>query len=222
MRYRGFIIETSADEDDVTCNIYTVEDKDQQFPLDEISLTIGEDIDELSDKEILPYAAEYIDKNILDLLQLREEARNSLLYQKLGRAVSFTGEYHSDKEQYDTIKTQIGLSYDDIREIGLKSLVRFFDKDSYAQTIAEYMIDQGTEQTESGNFRFSFAKINERFGTSFPDDKEMLDKIVSSLLGYESVTDVNAAKDFNIKFNPDYCPYVEVDEGFNNTPTLLM
>lgn len=76
MRYRGFIIETSADEDDVTCNIYTAEDKDQQFPLDEISLTIGEDIDELSDKEILPYAAEYIDKNILDLLQLREEARN--------------------------------------------------------------------------------------------------------------------------------------------------
>ena len=76
MRYRGFIIETSADEDDVTCNIYTAEDKDQQFPLDEISLTIGEDIDELSDKEILPYAIEYIDKNILDLLLLREEAHN--------------------------------------------------------------------------------------------------------------------------------------------------
>ncbi|MBS6440565.1 MAG: hypothetical protein KH365_07760 [Clostridiales bacterium] len=79
MRYRGFIIETSA-EGDATCNIFAAEDKDRQFPLDEISLGIGMDIDELSDRDILPYAVEFIDKNILDLLQLREETRNKLLY----------------------------------------------------------------------------------------------------------------------------------------------
>ena len=222
MRYRGFIIETSADEDDVTCNIYTAEDKDRQFPLDEISLGIGMDIDELSDRDILPYAVEFIDKNILDLLQLREETRNKLLYQRLGRAVCFIGEFQSGRELYDTIKTQIGLSDDDIREIAFKSLVPFFNKKSYAQTIAEYMIDKGTERTESGNDRFSFSEINECFGTSLPDNKEMLDKIVASLSDSEIVADMNTSEEFALTFNPDYCPYVEDDEGFNNTPTLLM
>lgn len=215
MRYRGFIIESSADEDVAICSIFTAEDMNRQFPLDEISLTIGEDIDELSDQAVLPYAIEHIDKNILELLQLREEARNSLLYQGLGRAVCFIGELQSGEKLYDTLKSQIGLSDDDIREIGYKSLVPFFDKSSYAQTIAAYMTDEGTEQTESGNHHFSFTEINERFGTSLPGDHEMMDRIISAL-DSTIVADVDTTEAFDLTFHLDYCPYAGSDEELDD------
>lgn len=92
----------------------------------------------------------------------------------LGRAVCFLGEFQSGEELYDTLTDQIGLTDDEIREIGFKSLAPFFNRDYYAQTIAEYLIDEGTDKTHSGNYHFSFAEVNERFGTSLPGDKEMI------------------------------------------------
>ena len=89
----------------------------------------------------------------------------------LGRAVCFLGEFQSGEELYDTLTDQIGLTDDEIREIGFKSLAPFFNRDYYAQTIAEYLIDEGTDKTHSGNYHFSFAEVNERFGTSLPCDK---------------------------------------------------
>lgn len=113
----------------------------------------------------------------------------------LGRAVCFLGEFQSGEELYDTLTDQIGLTDDEIREIGFKSLAPFFNRDYYAQTIAEYLIDEGTDKTHSGNYHFSFAEVNERFGTSLPGDKEMLEKIVSAL-DSEIVADVDATEDF--------------------------
>ena len=210
MRYRGFITEPSTDEQEVVCHIFAAEDTKQQFSLDEIRLTLGEDISELSDRAILPHVIKHIDKNILDFLLLREEARNSILRQGLGRAVCFIGESQSGVELYDTLKDQIGLSDDEIRELGFKSLVPFFDKSSYAQTIAAYMTDEGTEQTESGNHHFSFTEINERFGTSLPGDHEMMDRIISAL-DSTIVADVDTTEDFDLTFHLDYCPYAESD-----------
>ena len=221
MRYRGFIIDSSVDEDEVTCNIFTAEDTKRQFPLDEIRLTLGEDISEQSDHAILPHIIKHMDKNILDLLLLREEARNSILCQSLGRAVCFIGGSQSGEELYDTLKDQLGLSEDQIREIGFESLVPFFDKSSYAQTIAAYMTDEGTEQTESGNYHFSFAEINERFGTSLPGDREMMEHIVSAL-DSEIVADADTAEDFNLTFYLDYCPYAESDEDLDDMLTQYM
>ena len=124
----------------------------------------------------------------------------------LGRAVCFLGEFQSGEELYDTLTDQIGLTDDEIREIGFKSLAPFFNRDYYAQTIAEYLIDEGTDKTHSGNYHFSFAEVNERFGTSLPGDKEMLEKIVSAL-DSEIVADVDATEDFDLTFYLDYCPY---------------
>lgn len=104
----------------------------------------------------------------------------------LGRAVCFLGEFQSGEELYDTLTDQIGLTDDEIREIGFKSLAPFFNRDYYAQTIAEYLIDEGTDKTHSGNYHFSFAEVNERFGTSLPGDKERLDnEIARTLEGYD-------------------------------------
>ena len=59
----------------------------------------------------------------------------------LGRAVCFLGEFQSGEELYDTLTDQIGLTDDEIREIGFKSLAPFFNRDYYAQTIAEYTVN---------------------------------------------------------------------------------
>ena len=147
--------------------------------------------------------------------------KKSRLADMLGRAVCFLGEFQSGEELYDTLSDQIGLTDDEIREIGFKSLVPFFNRDYYAQTIAEYLIDEGTDKTHSGNYHFSFAEVNERFGTSLPGDKEMLDKIVSSL-DSEIVADVDATEDFDLTFYLDYCPYAEDGEELEDTPTQQM
>lgn len=139
----------------------------------------------------------------------------------LGRAVCFLGEFQSGEELYDTLTDQIGLTDDEIREIGVKSLAPFFNRDYYAQTIAEYLIDEGTDKTHSGNYHFSFAEVNERFGTSLPGDKEMLEKIVSAL-DSEIVADVDATEDFDLTFYLDYCPYAEDAEELDDTPTQQM
>lgn len=47
----------------------------------------------------------------------------------LGRAVCFLGEFQSGEELYDTLTDQIGLTDDEIREIGFKSLAPFFNRD---------------------------------------------------------------------------------------------
>ena len=102
----------------------------------------------------------------------------------LGRAVCFLGEFQSGEELYDTLTDQIGLTDDEIREIG-------------------------------------FAEVNERFGTSLPGDKEMLEKIVSAL-DSEIVADVDATEDFDLTFYLDYCPYAEDAEELDDTPTQQM
>ena len=39
-----------------------------------------------------------------------------------------------------------------------------------AKAIADYMLDEGSEQTSSGNWIFSYDEINNRFGTDLPKD----------------------------------------------------
>lgn len=63
--------------------------------------------------------------------------------------------------------------------------------------------------------------MNERFGTSLPSDKEMLDKIVSSL-DSEIVADVDATEDFDLTFYLDCCPYAEDGKELEDTPTQQM
>ena len=114
--------------------------------------------------------------------------------------ICFIGEFQAGEDLYNTLTDQLGMTDDEIRMIGFKSLVPFFDQNCYAQTIAEYMIDEGTELTSSGNYHFSFDEINERFGTNLPSDKAMLDILtcdtiveVSNLI-YQSILSGNCQR----------------------------
>ena len=117
---------------------------------------------------------------------------------------------------YVTLSEVIGMTDDEIREMGFTSLARYFDRDSYAQTIAEYIIDEGTADTMSGNIHIPFSEINERFGISLPSDTDMLNKIKDHLLKFsEIVSDLEVEEDFDLMFFTSYCPNYNDEDTFS-------
>ena len=77
-----------------------------------------------------------------------------------------------------------------------------------AQTIAEYMTAEGTEMTRSGSYIFCFDEINQLFGTSLPDDANMVEQITDAL-DPNIVADADTTEGFDLVFYLDYCPNVE-------------
>ena len=236
MRYRGFIItscfdggierynrETGKDEpcQGYYCQVYAGNDDMYSEQLDDFCLAAGHEIEDLSDAALKDGTCKYVDGMLHELEEGMNFNKKARLADMLGRAVCFLGEFQSGEELYDTLADQIGLTDDEIREIGFTSLVPFFNRDYYAQTIAEHLIDESTDNTHSGNYHFSFQEINERFGTSLPSDKELLEKIVSSL-DYEMVADVDTTEDFDLMFYLAYCPNAEDEEELDDTPTQQM
>lgn len=236
MRYRGFIItscfdsgierycrESGKDElcNGYYCQVYAGNDDMYADQIDDFCLAAGHEIEDLSDAALSDGIRKYVDGMFLELEEGRTFNKKARLADMLGKAVCFIGEFQSSEELYDTLTEQIGLTYDEIREIGFKSLAPFFNRDYYAQTIAEFLLDEGADKTHSGNYHFSFAEINERFGTSLPVDKEMMDKIVSAL-DSEIVANVDTTDDFDLMFYLDFCPYAEESEELENTPSQQM
>lgn len=226
MRYRGFNITNCVDHgierydfdkremktyDGYYCEIYPGNDDLYANRLDYFCLAAGREIPDMSDQALEDAICKYVDDNISSLKEGRADAVSNRNANLLGRAVCLIGELQSGEELYNTLTDQIGMSDDEIRMIGFKSLVPYFNRDYYAQTIAEYMTDEGSESTSSGNYHFPFGEINERFGTELPSDKEMLDKIVSSF-DPDIVADIDITEDFDLMFCLAYCPNAEEDE----------
>lgn len=57
----------------------------------------------------------------------------------------------------------------DAAKIGVQCIRRVLAKE-----IAEYMVETGCKKTMSGNYHFEFEDINEKFGTSLPNDDSLL------------------------------------------------
>ena len=105
------------------------------------------------------------------------------------------------------------MTDDEIRECGFQSLSEHFDKASYAQTIAEWLVKVGTENTTSCNWIIDFAKVNERYGVNLYEDKSLCDEIIEHLNRHEAILDVVTDEDaFDMNFGYLYCPYAEEHE----------
>ena len=75
----------------------------------------------------------------------------------LGRAVCFLGEFQSGEELYDTLTDQIGLTDDEIREIGFKSLAPFFNRDYYGkQAIANKLNEESVPRRHGTKLWYAF------------------------------------------------------------------
>ena len=82
------------------------------------------------------------------------------------------------------------------------------DRCQLARTIAEYMTAEGTEMTRSGSYIFYFDEINQLFGTSLPDDADMVEKITDAL-DSDIAADADMTEGFDLVFYLDHCPNAE-------------
>ena len=84
---------------------------------------------------------------------------------------------------------------------------------SYAQTIAEWLVKVGTENTTSCNMIIGFEKVNERYGVNLYEDEFLCDEIVEQLYRHEAILDVVTDENtFDMNFGYLYCPYAEEHE----------
>ena len=224
MRYRGLIITSqferwmeertngSAEEcSGFYCLVYNGSDGLYENMLDKFELIIGRDIENMSDEELSRGIIRYIDKNYERLDEAFSDAISNRTTDLFGRLLCYLGENENCEDFYVTLSQKIGLTDDEIRKAGFASLAPCFEKESYAQTIAEHLIDEGTANTYSGNYCFDYTEINERFGVALPVDDELLDMIVDSL-DKDIVADVVTGKDIDLMFYTQYCPNVEDEE----------
>ena len=225
MRYRGFIITSTPDSgierydstsnQDVICNgyycqIYDRDDDQYANRLNDFRLAEAYEIKDCSYGELERGIAKYVDCQYDDLVEERQYHFAKRQSDLLGRLVCWLGENESGEELYHTLSEVIGMKDDEIRAVGFTSFVPYFDREAYAQTIAEYLIDEGTNDTFSGNIHIPFSEINERYGVNLPTDKEMLDLISDALLEHgDIISDLETSKDFEMMFYTMYCPYAE-------------
>lgn len=208
MRYRGFNINCTPSDNDVLCEVFAGNDDLCENLLYEFTLypkiNISDDSKESVENAVIEYVNEYYDT----IVERQDEDISNRNADLLGRAVCWIGEFQSGEELYNTLTENIGLTDDEIRELGFTSLAPYFDRDGYAQTIAEYLIDNGTEFTHTGNWHFDFSEINKTFGVSLPSDTEMLKAIVDEL-DRNIVADIDTTEDFDLDFYLKYCPNCE-------------
>jgi len=221
MRYRGFIITSQLGKwtekktnlvvktcSNFYCQVYSGSDNLLENLLDKFELTIGRDIADMSDNELKRGIIQYIDaeyKRLEDIALKVVANRNADL---IGQMVRYLSENKTSEDLYFILHKEIGMTDDEIREAGLLSLVPFFDKKLYAQTIAAYIIDEGTKNTFTNNYTFEYYEINERFGVTLPIDIELLDMIKQNL-DKDIVDNVLMDKDIDVMFYSQFCPNVE-------------
>lgn len=210
MRYRGFNINCTPLDKDVLCEVFAGNDAYENLLFEFMlypGITISDDSKEAIENGVIKYVNEYYDT----ISERRDDDLSNRNATLLGRLVCWIGEFQSGEELYDTLSSDIGLTDNEIRELGFTSLSPYFDREDYAQTIAEYMTDAGCAFTHSGNWHFDFSEINKAFGVSLPSDKEMLDAIVDAF-DRNVVSDIDTTEDFDLMLYLAYCPNADEDE----------
>ena len=79
------------------------------------------------------------------------------------------------------------------------------------KSISDYMIAEGSEQTTSGNWIFTYDEINEQFGTDLPNDAELINQVAEYICAEKSdvVSDLDLSQGFDLDFYTDHCPNID-------------
>lgn len=234
MRYRGFEITAcpdngverynSAESRDELCNgffceIYAANDSQHSDRLDTFCLAEGYEIPDTSEESLADGIIQYVDENYYALLESKNEVKQKRTEELVGRLVCWLGENESGAELYDTLSQVIGMTDEEIREVGFSSLAPFFDREQYAQTIADWLIDNGTENSFSGSWIVHHEEIAERFGVNLKTDEELRNMVSRHL--YNS-SDIVAdfcmdADKVDLDFYLAHCPYYNQNEAENES-----
>ena len=198
----------------VNCEVYDKYDDGMAEQLDTFSLAVGPDIPDLRTVHIEKAIRDYVDNHNMYLNLGRNEAMVDRRTIPVGRLASRLGDSLEPGELYDLLSENVGMTDEEIRACGYMSLASFFDRAAYAQTIAEFMIHRGTENTTTGNWHFGFDDISARFGLDLKNDEEMVELIRQELYKQgDIISEVDIYDDdFDLMFYLNYCPYSDRDE----------
>lgn len=196
------------------CEVYRVDDDGLVNRLDDFTLAEGYDILKATSEYCDRAIVDYVDNNFWRLDSIRNEVAEERKNDLIGRLISWIGEDQQGAELYDTLSSYISMTDEEIRQSGFLSLAPYFDKDCYAQTIAEYLIYTGTENTTTGNWHIPFTLISKNYGVNLTTDTEMLDKVCEYLYDNgDIVSDFVVGEDeFDMMFYTNYCPYAHEEE----------
>lgn len=223
MRYRGFEI-TACDDSGVErynsaenrdeicegyfCEVYPAGDEQYADQLDAFCLAEGYEIPDTSDESLNAGIRKYVDDNYYALWESKNEVKQKRSEELVGRLVCWLGENESGAELYDTLSKNIGMTDEEICAIGFRTLAPFFDREQYAQTIADWLIEDGTQSTFSGSWLVYYGNIEKRFGVNLQTDEELRNMVSRHL--YDSsdiVADFCMDTDkVHLDFFFAYCP----------------
>ena len=203
--------------DGVYVEIYDQSDDGLTERIGDTTFAVGYEIPDLRKETIEKAIREYVDEHILGLDCIRNEVLAERKNHLVGRLVSWIGEEQSGEALYNTLSDYIGMTDDEIRQCGFKTLVPFFNQEEYAKTIAAYMVFVGTDNTTTGHWNFAFEEIGERFGVNLSEDGKMLNMITEELNNQtDALSDIDVyCNEFDLSFYLDHCPYVDKEEHDN-------
>ena len=150
MRYRGFEITSCPDSgverynsaesrDEICegffCEIYPAGDDQYANRLDTFCLAEGYEIPDTSDAALTAGIIKYVDENYYGLLESKNEVKQKRTEELVGRLVCWLGESESGAELYNTLSEAIGMTNEEIREVGFQSLAPFFDREQMLQNM---------------------------------------------------------------------------------------
>ena len=189
------------------CQVYPVGDQ-YTTELDTFCLAEGYEIPDTSDSALQDGIIRYVNDNYHNLKEAIDTAEKKRLKDLVGKLACWLGESEEGAELYTTLSDVIGMTDDEIRSVGFTSLVPYFDREEYAQTIADWMISDGTEHTESGNWIVGYDEISERFAVNLKTDSEMRDMVSHALYDQSDiVADFQMDEDdVSVDFFYAYCP----------------
>ena len=194
--------------------MYDARDRDRNDCLETFTIAVGHELEDISTENVELAIRNHVDEHAMYLDLMRNEVRVERRNHLIGILACKLGVNLEDGELYDLLSANIGMTDDEIRLCGLQRLVPFFDRESYAYTIAKYMIQYGTESTSSGNWHFSFDDIRERFGLDLKHDEQMVEMIEQALWDQgEILSQIDIFDDdFDLMFYLNYCPFSDRDE----------
>ena len=196
------------------CEVYDVRDRDRNDCLETFPLAVGHELKDISTENVERAIRNHIDEHAMYLDLMRNEVSVERRNFLIGILACRLGVNLEDGELYDLLSESIGMTDDEIRLCGLQRLAPFFDRETYAYTIAKYMIQRGTESTTTGNWHFGFDDLSERFGIDLKNDSQMVELIEQALWDQgEILSQIDIFDDdFDLMFYLNYCPFSDRDE----------
>ena len=196
------------------CEVYDVRDCDRNDCLETFPLAVGHELKDISTENVERAIRNHIDEHAMYLDLMRNEVSVERRNFLIGILACRLGVNLEDGELYDLLSENIGMTDDEIRLCGLQRLAPFFDRETYAYTIAKYMIQRGTESTTTGNWHFGFDDLSERFGIDLKNDSQMVELIEQALWDQgEILSQIDIFDDdFDLMFYLNYCPFSDRDE----------